>query len=511
MPFERSRELSVSKPESKTRNPEKGYVALLGWSLNAIEAVDRFDRRYLVVAPDWAEDYCKEHGIPYVPWNFERLNDRSMEIAETLKEKGVDVAIPLFEETVEWAGAINSVLLDNPRLFGQSLLLRDKALMKRRAQLGGIRVGIFEEAHERDDVIRFLKRVNQTLLKLDGDPNDPIHLKAFDKAGSLGHRVIRTPDEVDTIPDEEFPVLMESHLDGWEFAVEAWIHNGKIRFLNISEYVTLGYSVFVPATPELERYRPEITRQIEKLIKTFDIEFGFVHPEYYGGVLQPHSDRGGALPRGRGGGPRPPRRVVGGMLMAGMGLMQRLLGQGRFEPIHVVADVSAASEANREEIPVEQVVALLRERVYGAMTCLATLAVLVRYTAPETSPWSRVLDVAVATGGLWAASLLADWVAHLGAHHSAPRGRAALRMLQASGQIVEAAVLPLLILVAAAVGLLSLSTAMWIAMWILVVELGVIALFAVRMAQLRWWQKLFTIAGLVGVGVLVVGIKILGH
>jgi hypothetical protein len=194
---------------------------------------------------------------------------------------GVDVAIPMFEETVEWAGAINSLLLDNPRLYGQSLLLRDKALMKRRAQLGGIRVGIFEEAHDKADVIRFLKRVNQTLLKLDGDPNDPIHLKAFDKAGCLGHRVIRTPDEVDTIPEEEFPVLMESHLDGWEFAVEAWIHNGKIAFLNISEYVTLGYSVFVPASPELESYRPQITAQIEKLIKAFDIEFGLIHPEYF--------------------------------------------------------------------------------------------------------------------------------------------------------------------------------------------------------------------------------------
>ncbi|QPP07335.1 carboxylate--amine ligase [Streptomyces bathyalis] len=267
--------------EPATRNPDKGYVALLGWSLNAVEALDRFDRRYVVVAPEWAEEYCVEHDIPYVPWNFERLNDRSMEIAETLQNEGVDVAIPLFEETVEWAGAINSVLLDNPRLYGQAMLLRDKALMKRRAQLGGIRVGIFEEAHDRDDVIRFLKRVNQTLLKLDGDPNDPIHLKAFDKAGCLGHRVIRTPDEVDTIPEEEFPVLMESHLDGWEFAVEAWVHNGKIKFLNISEYVTLGYSVFVPATPELERYRPQITAQIEKLIKTFDIEFGFVHPEYF--------------------------------------------------------------------------------------------------------------------------------------------------------------------------------------------------------------------------------------
>ena len=271
----------MAETQGATFNADKGYVAFLGWSLAAIEAAASFDRRYVVVAPDWAEAYCTEHDIPYIPWNFERLNDRSLEIAQTLQERGVDVAIPLFEETVEWAGAINSVLLDNPRLFGQSLLLRDKALMKRRAQLGGIRVGIFEEAHDKDDVVRFLKRVNQTLLKLDGDPNDPIHLKAFDKAGCLGHRVIRTPDEVDMIPDEEFPVLMESHLDGWEFAVEAWVHNGKIQFLNISEYVTLGYSVFVPATPELEQYRPQIVEQIEKLIKTFDIEFGFVHPEYF--------------------------------------------------------------------------------------------------------------------------------------------------------------------------------------------------------------------------------------
>jgi len=263
------------------KNPDKGYVALLGWSLGAVEAADRFDRRYVVVAPEWAEDYCKQHDIPYIPWNFERLNDRSLEIAERLQEEGVDVAIPLFEETVEWAGAINSVLMGNPRLHGQAVLFRDKALMKRRAQLGGIRVGIFEEAHDKDDVVRFLRRVNQTLLKLDGDPDDPIHVKAFDKAGCLGHRVIRTPEEVDAIPDSEFPLLMESHLDGWEFAVEAWVHDGKICFLNISEYVTLGYSVFVPATPELESWRHLITEQIEKLIKTFDIKFGQIHPEYF--------------------------------------------------------------------------------------------------------------------------------------------------------------------------------------------------------------------------------------
>ncbi len=263
------------------KDPNKGYVALLGWTLNAIDAAEQFDRRYVVVAPEWAREFAEANDIPFVGWDFERLNDRSMEIATTLKDMGVDVAIPLFEETVEWAGAINSVLFGNPRLHGQAVLFRDKALMKRRAQLGGIRVGIFEEAHDHSDVIRFLMRVNQTLLKLDGDPNDPIHVKAFDKAGCLGHRVIRTPDDVDLIPDSEFPALMESHLDGWEFAVEAWVWNGKVQFLNISEYVHLGYSVFVPASPELESWRPRVEEEIEKLIKTFDIEFGFIHPEYF--------------------------------------------------------------------------------------------------------------------------------------------------------------------------------------------------------------------------------------
>ena len=263
------------------KNSDKGYIAIFGWSLRCIDALEKCDRRYVIVAPAWAEAYAVEHDIPFVAWDFERLNDRSFELATTLDDMGVDVAIPLFEETVEWAGAVNSVLMKNPRLLGQSMLFRDKSLMKRRAQLGGIRVGIFEEAMDQTDVIRFLRRVNQTLLKLDGDPNDPIHFKAFDKAGCLGHRVIRTADDVASISDDEFPALLESHLDGWEFAVEAWIKDGKIQFLNISEYVTLGYSVFVPATPELEKWRGRITQEIEKLIDVFDIDFGFIHPEYF--------------------------------------------------------------------------------------------------------------------------------------------------------------------------------------------------------------------------------------
>lgn len=173
--------------------------------------------------------------------------------------------------------------------------------------------------------------------------------------------------------------------------------------------------------------------------------------------------------------------------------------------------VTSATGRTTDPVPVEHVVSLLRERLYGAISCLATLAVLYRYTDSDTSAWARVLDVAVATGGLWAASLLADWVAHLGAYGRTPGGVKALRILQSSGQIVEAALLPLVVLAVAGFGVMHTYTATLIAMWILVAELGVIALLAVRRTQLPWWQQLFIVSGLVGVGVTVLGVKILAH
>lgn len=163
---------------------------------------------------------------------------------------------------------------------------------------------------------------------------------------------------------------------------------------------------------------------------------------------------------------------------------------------------SAGSDTDSTPAEVEHVVSLLRERLYGAICCLATLAVLSRHTNEDTK---------VATGGLWSASLPADWVAYLGVYRRAPRGRAALRMVHASRQILAAALLPLLVLVAAGIGWLSTATAMWIAMWVLVAELGIITLLAVRRTELPWWQKGLTVAALVGVGVMVVGIKTLAH
>ena len=164
-----------------------------------------------------------------------------------------------------------------------------------------------------------------------------------------------------------------------------------------------------------------------------------------------------------------------------------------------------------EPVEVEHVVAMLRERLYGAISCLATLAILARYSDEETSAWARILDIAVATGGLWAAGLLSHFVAQMAVFGKAPRGRHWIQLLQASGQILWAAVPPVMVLLLAVVDVLDTDTAMWIGMWTLVGELGVIAFLAMRRTRLPWWQQVISVTGLVGLGLLVVGIKTLAH
>ncbi|WP_026692574.1 ATP-grasp domain-containing protein [Peribacillus kribbensis] len=262
-------------------NQDGKVTAILGWSLPAIEAIDKLDRPYVVVGPPSFQEFADKNGIQFIPWDFEQLNERSIELSEKLAALNTKVAVPIYEETVEWAGAVNAYLNDDPRIFNRSLLLRDKGLMKRKAQMAGIRVGVFEEAYTKDDVFRFLKRMNEALIKMDGDVNDPIHVKPLNKAGTVGHRLIRDAHDIDLMSEQEFPCLMESHLDGQEFSCEAFIHEGKIMFLNITEYVQLGHSNFIPASPALEEWRPQIHQEVQKLVDAFEIKYGVIHPEYF--------------------------------------------------------------------------------------------------------------------------------------------------------------------------------------------------------------------------------------
>lgn len=172
---------------------------------------------------------------------------------------------------------------------------------------------------------------------------------------------------------------------------------------------------------------------------------------------------------------------------------------------------SQTGRRRRAELPPELSAAILRERIYGDIACLSTLLVLTNYDVNTASAWSAVLDVVVATGGLWAASVLAEFVAHLGLHGVAPRGRELIHLLRTSGQVLEAATLPALLLVGAGFGWWRLHTALWTGVWILIATMGLFALLAARRTSLGWLGRTLLVVALIGLGALVVLVKTLAH
>ncbi|MFZ0370969.1 MAG: carboxylate--amine ligase [Halobacillus sp.] len=269
--------------------PERGSkVALIGWSVPSIEAMQQMEKPYIVVSHEDFKPYAEQHNIPFFAWDFgkpshyQEVYERSGDLFTQLVELDVGHTIPIFEETVEWSGALNARLRNDPNVFDHSILFRDKAMMKRRAHIGGLKVGVFEEVENKEEVKRFFRRVNQSMLKNHSQEPDPIHFKALNKAGAAGHRMIFSEEDIESkLTDESFPGLVESHLHGMEISCEVFIHKGEIKFLNITEYVLLGYSSMVPPSAALEHYRPLIVEEVEKLIHAFDIQYGMIHPEFF--------------------------------------------------------------------------------------------------------------------------------------------------------------------------------------------------------------------------------------
>ncbi|MFU8861255.1 MAG: hypothetical protein ACNA8K_12630 [Cyclonatronaceae bacterium] len=55
--------------------------------------------------------------------------------------------------------------------------------MKRKALLAGLRVGLFEEVHTREQVHHFMDLLNEANLQLPGEQDSWVHLKPFAAAG----------------------------------------------------------------------------------------------------------------------------------------------------------------------------------------------------------------------------------------------------------------------------------------------------------------------------------------
>jgi hypothetical protein len=169
----------------------------------------------------------------------------------------------------------------------------------------------------------------------------------------------------------------------------------------------------------------------------------------------------------------------------------------------------AVEEPSAAEPSAEHLAAVLRERVYGSITFLSTLLVLARSLDEPVSRWGPALDLAVTAAGLWAASVFAEYFASVAARSRDSASRAL--HLRATGQILEAAVVPLLLLVAAGLGLLPVHAATWAGIWVLVATMALIALLAVRRTGLPWWKGGVLVLALVVLALLVVGVKTIDH
>ncbi|WP_297544876.1 hypothetical protein [Amycolatopsis sp.] len=159
----------------------------------------------------------------------------------------------------------------------------------------------------------------------------------------------------------------------------------------------------------------------------------------------------------------------------------------------------------------EHIAAVLRERIYGGIACLSTLLVLVQPDEGPPAPWTAVVDVAIAAGGLWAASVLADYVGHLAAHGKGMTGSEAAAASRASAQILEAAAIPLLLLVIAGLGWMPYHAAVTAGVCVTVAELGLFALLTARRTKLSLWKRVLLVLVLLALGALVVTVKTLAH
>ena len=158
----------------------------------------------------------------------------------------------------------------------------------------------------------------------------------------------------------------------------------------------------------------------------------------------------------------------------------------------------------------ERTAPVLRERIYGAVTCLSTLLILVRHGGADFTPSAGAIDLAVDAGALWAASLFADYVSDVAAHGHPSRSEMT-HGLRDSGQILEAFALPILLLVLASLGLMPFGAALWAGVWITVVSLGLFALLAARRLPVLNGQRAALVLVLLALGALVVAAKTLAH
>ena len=152
----------------------------------------------------------------------------------------------------------------------------------------------------------------------------------------------------------------------------------------------------------------------------------------------------------------------------------------------------------------------VREALYASITGIATLLVMIP-SSEAFSGRSAAGSLLGTMGGLFAASLVADTIAHAGEHGGATRRDTMRSILHASLRALEITVVPIVLLLLSDTGIWSLRIGLMLAIAALAVTQLVLVLWGLRGSATTTWQKVgYLLLQLTAVGAVVL-LKVLVH
>ncbi|WP_440710807.1 hypothetical protein [Herbiconiux sp. YIM B11900] len=160
--------------------------------------------------------------------------------------------------------------------------------------------------------------------------------------------------------------------------------------------------------------------------------------------------------------------------------------------------------------PVDERMRSLKERVYASFTGLSVVTVMA-LAAEHPTPPNAFVTLAAAIVGISIAGFVAEALAHLVSHKSLPGRAETTTMIRIAGGALASASVPLLALLAAWMGWIPVELALQTGIGIYFFTLAAVALVAAHRTGLPWRQQVLALAGLVGLGALVVGVLAVAH
>ncbi len=148
-----------------------------------------------------------------------------------------------------------------------ALWCRDKFAMKRRIRSAGIRCADFARIHGRT-----------TAQSLIGRLGLPLVIKPLASSGSRGSTTARTQGEV----EDALAVghIAESYVHGLEMSVESYVVDGRVVFVNPTEYLLPLWANVVPAALPASVLNAVLELN-QKAIEALDIQSGMTHLELF--------------------------------------------------------------------------------------------------------------------------------------------------------------------------------------------------------------------------------------